>query len=54
VGTMRTTLAIWTPRDPSGGREIDDDLVGGDGQRVHAQPGPLRRDGGKQRDETHR
>ncbi len=44
---MQAALAIWTARDPSGGGESDDDLIGGDGQRVQAKPGPLRRDGGE-------
>lgn len=35
-------------RGSSGGSEIDNDLIVGDGQRVQALPGPLRCDGGKQ------
>lgn len=54
VGPMRMALAIGTARSSGGGREIDDDLVVGDGQHVQAEPGPLRRDGGKQCGKTHR
>lgn len=53
MGTTRTALAIGTPRGPSGGDEIHADLVANDGQRVQAQPGPLRRDTGKERGNAH-
>ncbi len=50
---VRAAVALWATRGPSGGGEVHGELVGGDSQRVQAQPGPLRHDGGKECGKTH-